>query len=182
MSAHRRNAVSLPLALCAAVALSMSSAALAAEQPHRFVLTAYPTAAGGRALLAGRYRQAVRQLRHRAGGSALDAAAVYANRCVAFSMTLQWRAARAACDAAVRDARRERFETPLWGDGPHTTGDERLAAAYADRGVMRWFSHDATGAQKDFARARALSPYSGFVRGNLTAMKFLDTEAHARGS
>ncbi len=183
MSLHRRNALALPLTLCAGAALAMMSAASAAEQPHRFVLTAYPSAAGGHALLTGRFQAAARQLRERAGGTALDVAAVYTNRCVAFSMTQQWHAARTACDAAVRDANRERFDTLLSADWPHTSGKVRLAAAYTDRGVMRWFSHDAAGAQRDFARARTLSPYSSFVRRNLTAMKFRDTtEVQPRGS
>ncbi len=182
MSPHRRDALASPMAMCAAVTLAMTCSAKAAEQPHRFVLTAYPTAAGGHALLAGRFQAAARQLLGRTGGPALDAAAVYTNRCVAFSMTRQWHAARRACDAAVRDASRERFDTPPWGDWSQISGDERLAAAYTDRGVMRWFSHDATGAQRDFARARALSPYSSFVRRNLTAMKVRDTEVQARGS
>ena len=182
MSPHRRNALALPLAPCAGAALAMPFSALAAEQPHRFVLTAYPTAAGGHALLTGRFQAAARQLRGGAGGRTLDAAALYTDRCVAFSMTRQWHAAQTACAAAVRDASRERFATALWADWPRTSGDERLAAAYTDRGVMRWFSHDAAGAQRDFARARAPSPYSSFVRRNLTAMKVRDTEVQARSS
>lgn len=112
MSPHRRNALRFSPALCAGVTLATAPAAFAGDQPHPFVLSAYPRAAGDRALLTGRYRTAAHQLRGRADGPALDAA----------------------------------------------------------------------GAQRDFARARALSPYSSFVRRNLTAMKFHDTTVHARGT
>ena len=182
MSPHTRNALVLPLALCAGLTLSMATPAFAAEQPHPFVLTAYPTVAGGHDLLAGRYPAALQQLRGRTNPAALDAAAVSANRCVALSMTSQWHAAQTACDTAVREASDARLDRPTWAVWSSVEGDKRLAAAYADRGVMRWLSHDHAGAQQDFARARTLSPDSGFVTRNLVALKFHGTEVHPRGS
>ncbi len=182
MSSRRRNVQALPLALCAGLTLSMATAAFAAEQPHPFVLTAYPTAIGGHALLAGRYPVALQQLRGHTSAAAFDAAAVSTNRCVALSMTAQWHAAQAACDTAVRAASRARLDSPAWTVGSGVDGDRRLAAAYTDRGVMRWLSHDHAGAQQDFARARTLAPDSGFVTRNLTALKFHGTEVHPRGS
>ena len=182
MESHRRNALVLPLALCAGLTLSMATAAFAAEQPHPFVLTAYPTAIGGHALLAGRYPAALQQLRAHTSPAAFDAAAVSTNRCVALSMSAQWPAAQAACDSAVREASQARLDSPAWTVGSGVDGDQRLAVAYADRGVMRWLSHDRAGAQQDFARARMLSPDSGFVTRNLSALKFHGTEVHPRGS
>lgn len=182
MSSHRHNAPMLPLALCAGLTLSMATAAFAAEQPHPFVLTAYPAAIGGHALLAGRYPAALQQLRGHTSPAALDAAAVSTNRCVALSMTAQWHAAQAACDSAVREASEARLDSPTWALGSSIDSDERLAAAYTDRGVMRWLSHDQAGAQQDFSRALTLSPGSGFVTRNLTALKFHGTEVHPRGS
>ncbi len=182
MSPHRRNTLVLPLALCAGLTLSMATTAFAAEQTHPFVLTAYPTAIGGHALLAGRYPTALQQLRGHESPAAFDAAAVSTNRCVALSMTAQWHAAQAACDTAVREASRARLDSPNWTVWSSVDSDERLAAAYADRGVLRWLSHDHSGAQQDFAKARTLSPDSGFVTRNLTALKFHGTEVHPRGS
>lgn len=181
MSPNRHNALAFPLALCAGLTLSMASA-FAAEQPHPFVLTAYPTAAGGPALLAGRYPAALQQLSAHESATAPDAAAVSANRCVAFSMTGRWHAAQAACTMAIREADQDRLDTPTGAVWSSASGDERLAVAYADRGVMRWLAHDHTGAQQDFAKARALSPDSSFVRGNLSALKSHGTEVQARGS
>ncbi len=182
MSSHRRNTLVLPLALYAGLTLSMATTTFAAEQPHPFVLTAYPTAAGGHDLLAGRYPAALQQLRGHTSPAALDAAAVSTNRCVALSMTAQWHAAQTACDTAVREASSARLDSPTWTVWTSRDGDKRLAAAYADRGVMRWLSHDHAGAQQDFSRARTLSPDSGFVTRNLTALKFQGTEVHPRGS
>jgi len=171
-----------PLALYAGLTLSMTANAFAAGHQHSFVLTAYPTAAGGQDLVTGRYRTAARQLRYGASGRGPNAAAVNTNRCVAYFMTQQWHAAQSACDTAVHDANRDRFDSPSWAGWSNTTGDARLAAAYTDRGVMRWLSDDEAGAEKDFAKARALSPYSNFVKRNLTAAKFHGTEVRARGS
>lgn len=179
MSPNRRNALALPLALCAGLTLSMTAAA--AEQPQPFVLTAYPTAEGGHELLAGRYPAALQQLRAQKNPTAPDAAAVSTNRCVALSMTAQWQAAQAACDTAVREADQDRFDTPTWAVWS-SSSEKRLAAAYADRGVMRWLSDDHSGAQRDFAKAQALSPQSSFVTRNLTALKSHGTEVHTPGS
>lgn len=182
MSRYRCNSRVIPLALYAGMTLSMTANAFAAGQPHPFVFTAYPKIAGGQDLVTGRYRTAARQLRYGASGHGANGAAINTNRCVAYFMTRQWHAAQSACDTAVRQARRDRFGSPSWADWSSTTGDERLAAAYTDRGVMRWLSHDKSGAQKDFAKARELSPYSNFVKRNLTAVKFHGTEVRARGS
>lgn len=86
-------------------------------------------------------------------------------------MTRQWLRAHPACDAAVRAADRSRVDLTPARVSTGADGDERLAAAYSDRTVMRWLSHDAAGARHDFARAKPLSPAASFVMHNTSALR-----------
>ncbi len=172
---------SLPLALCTAVTLAMSSVAFAGSHAAPFVLKVYASAPGGRDLLSGRYPIALHQL-HEYGTGALDPAAVNTNSCVAYAMTRQWRRARAACDAAVQTADAPHFQAAPWAESSGGSPNRRLAVAYSDRAVMRWFSNDRAGARADLAKAMTVSPGAGFVARNEAAMKLHTTEAHARGN
>lgn len=165
-SAHRCRA------LCAGVALvSLSGAALADEAP-RFIFTAYSDAAGGADVLAGRYRTALEELNAQSAATELDpAAAINTNRCVAYSMTLQWQEARAACDAAVHAAREQHGSLPSWMSWIGKSNEEYVALAYANRAVMDWLSSDDAAARRDLAEARRLLPRADFVAQNLAALK-----------
>jgi hypothetical protein len=159
-----------PRAFGAGFALSlMSGVALAGA--HQFVFTAYSDATGGADVIAGRYRTALEELQSQAGAMSFDAATINTNRCVAYSMTLQWQAARAACDAAIRAADAQRAVSPAWMSWASPSPDEYLAVAYANRAVMFWMSHDQAAAQRDLAKAQQLSPHADFVARNLTALK-----------
>lgn len=154
-NSHRANSHRCPRALGAGLALTLVSGAALAGGDHRFVFTAYTDAAGGTNLMDGRYRAALEDLRSHPGKVDLDPSETNTNRCVAYSMTLQWREARAACDAAVSAA----------------SDDERLALAYANRAVLQWLSNDEAAARQDMAKARALSPGADFVARNLAALE-----------
>jgi hypothetical protein len=56
----------------------------------------------------------------------------------------------------------------------HTSADDYLAVAYANRAVVNWLSNDEAAARADLARAQQLSPGADFIALNLVAL-----EAHA---
>jgi hypothetical protein len=158
-------------ALGAVLALTLVSGAALAAGAHRFVFMAYSDEAGGADVVAGRYRVALEKLKADPGAVDFDPWASNTNRCVAYSMTLQWQEARAACDAAVRAAEERRNSMPSWMSWNRGSFDDELALAYANRAVLHWLSHDEAGAQKDLANAQALSSQADFVARNVAALK-----------
>ena len=168
-NSRRANCAHNPLALGAAIALALFSGAALADGAQRFVFTAYSDASGGADVVAGRYQAALRELASHRDIMDLDPSAANTNRCVAFSMTLQWQQARAACDAAVHAAVEGRLTAQAsWLPSSNT---ESLAVAYANRAVVNWLSHDDAAASEDLAKARELSPSAAFVARNLAALK-----------
>ena len=168
---RRANSSLRPRALGAAVALVLASGAAIADGAHRFVFTAYSDSAGGDEIVAGRYRVALEELQSHPGNMDLDPSATNTNRCIAYSMTMRWREAHAACDAAVRAASERQNTVPTWLGWTRGSDDELLALAYANRAVMHWMSHDDGAARKDLTRALALSPRSDFVTRNVAALE-----------
>ncbi|MHB8812177.1 MAG: hypothetical protein ACYDAE_02840 [Steroidobacteraceae bacterium] len=167
---RRANSTQRLRAIGAGLALTLMSGAALADGAHRFVFTVYSDGPGGADVIAGRYRAALERVKSRSGNAELNSSATDTNRCVAYSMTLQWQEARAACDAAVRTAREQR-NTPPWSWAPLSDDDDYLAVAYANRAVMYWLSHDDSAAQRDIAKAQALSPSADFVALNIVAFK-----------
>jgi hypothetical protein len=147
-----------------------SGTALAAGA-HQFVFTAYSDAVGGVDVVAGRYRAALEELKVNRDIMDLDPSATNSNRCVAYSMTLQWQQARTACDAAVRTASERRLARAGQMSSVTLSEDDRVAIAYANRAVMHWLAHDAAAAREDLAKARQLSPQATFVARNVAALK-----------
>jgi hypothetical protein len=172
---HRPNRDRRSRILGTALALALASGAALAQGSHRFVFTAYTDVAGGAEVLAGRYHAALEELSGDAGSMALDPSAVDTNRCIAYSMTLQWQKGHAACDAAVRAASKERNLPSVWWRQSRGSDDDYLALAYANRAVLDWMSSDEAAARKDLAEAREIAPRSGFVAQNLAAL-----EAHSK--
>lgn len=175
MSSHSRNSrrpqsERRSRTLCAGLALAVASGAALAQGSHPFVFTAYADAAGGAEVIAGRYRAALDELGSDPGSMELDPSAANTNRCVAYSMTLQWQSAHAACDAAVSAARRQRNLPAAWWGQAHAFDDDYLALAYANRAVLEWMSGEEAAARKDLAAARQVAPQSDFVAQNLAAL------------
>jgi hypothetical protein len=172
MSSYSRNSRKPTQApgLGLAAALLLGSAADAADQPHSFVLTAYSNGAGGASLVSGEYGAAARELGEQPRSLSMDASTLSTNRCVAYSVTKQWDAARVACDAAVRDAQEDKANLPTWMSWARKRHNEYVALAYSNRAVLHWLSNDTTNAAKDLARAEALSPKADFVARNLSAL------------
>ncbi len=169
---RRANSLLSPRALGAVLALTLVSGAALADGEHRFVFTAYSNAAGGAEVIAGRYRAALEKLTsYSAASTQVDSSETDTNRCVAYSMTLQWQEARAACDAAVRAATQQRSISPAWWSSAPPPDDDYVALAYANRAVMYWVSQNEAAAQKDLAQAQELSPQADFVARNVAALK-----------
>lgn len=168
---HRANSDRRLRAFGAGLALTLASGAALAHGTHRFVFTAYSDAAGGAEVMAGRYRAALEELGSDAGSMALDPSALNTNRCIAYSMTLQWQQAHAACDAAVRAASQEANPPPSWWSPSHESDDDYLALTYANRAVLEWMSSDEGAARKDLAKAHEIAPQSDFVMQNLSALE-----------
>jgi tetratricopeptide (TPR) repeat protein len=166
-------------ALGAGLALTLLSGAALADGAHQFVFTAYSDAAGGTDVLAGRYGAAIAELKDYRGIADRDPSATNTNRCVAYSMTLQWQAARSACDAAVRTAGEQRDLPMAWWARSSGSGDDYLAVAYANRAVLHWMLNDGAAARKDLARAQELSPGADFVARNFAALKVHTVVAQA---
>ncbi len=168
-SGNSLRATYVPRALGAGLAFLLASAAAFAGDAQRFVFTAYSDAAGGADVVAGRYHAALAQLKSYPRMIDFDPAATNTNRCVAYSMTLQWRAARAACDAAVRAS-----QAPPLGSEHHLGGGD------AHRAGVVWLWAADVAADKDLARAQALSPRSQFVARNVAALRIHGAVALAR--
>jgi tetratricopeptide (TPR) repeat protein len=177
-NSRRANSARRTRAVGAGIALTLVSGAALADGAHQFVFTAYSDAAGGAEVLAGRYRIALEELESYRGAVDHDPAATETNLCVAYSMTLQWPKARAACDDAVRAAREQQRFPASWSWAP-PSHDDYVALAYANRAVMHWLVHDEAAARKDLARAQELSPQSDFVARNLAALKVHSVVAQA---
>jgi len=184
MSTYRRNicrtdSTSRPRAIVAGLALALASGAALADGAHRFVFSAYSDAPGGSEVVAGRYGAALEELKSQAGDIALDPLAANTNRCIAYSMTLRWQEAHAACNAAVSAASEQRLGVPAWLSGLRASDDRDLALAYANRAVLHWLSQDEPAAAEDLTRARELAPRADFVARNIAALNVHLTVARA---
>lgn len=169
---HRANSARRSRSLGVGLALTLASTGALADGAHRFVFTAYSDGTAGAEVVDGRYRTALEELRSHPGDVDLDPSATNTNRCVAYCMSLQWREAHAACDAAVQAAGGDRRTSrpSQWGWAA-SADNERLALAYANRAVMYWLLGEDSAARQDLAKAHELSPQADFVASNLTALK-----------
>ncbi len=148
--------------------LAGSVAAHAADQPNKFVMTAYTNGAGGESLVSGDYQSGLAQ----ALRSFADNDTTVTNKCVGYTMTAQLAAAQGVCDAAVKGAQRDLWHlaasaASLWEQRPL---QEALAIAYSNRAVLHWLANDASAAERDLADAVAIMPDADYVARNLSAL------------
>jgi len=147
-------------------ALLAGSVAHAADQPNKFVMTAFTNSAGGENIVNGRYQDAIEQTQ-RAGTFDTTTAS---NQCVAYTMSGQFAAAQPACDAAVYSAKqdvRRMSAGELWAK-PFLS--ESLAIAYENRAVLHWLSHDDAAAHSDLSKADEADPKAASVAQNVRAL------------
>jgi hypothetical protein len=170
MFMHRncgRQAQAVSLGILTAALVTMTAAA--AETAEPFVLVAYSNRAGGENLLTGDYGRAAQALHQHSVASLSDPQALDTNRCVAYAMNRQLPQARAACDAAVRDARSPDWTPLAWNAQARQQSATSAAMAYSNRAVLHWLDAQPRAAQEDLVRA--LAPDASFVLRNLTAMR-----------
>ncbi len=140
--------------------------AQAADQPNKFVMTAFTNAAGGENVVNGNYQAAIEQTKL---AESTDTA-VASNQCVAYTMSGQFSAARSACDTAIWSARddvRHIQATQLWDQQRR---EQNLAIAYSNRSVLDWLSHDNAAAHRDLSRAGTIAPGTAVVSQNVSAL------------
>ena len=171
-SSNRNNrATSSVLGLAAVVAsLLLGRPAQAGE--HSFVLTAYTNGRGGLALVNGDYASAGKALGKQPTLSTFDSTTNSNNRCVNFTVTKQWDAARIACDRAVKDAEREKSGLSSFESWARTLEDSNIAVALSNRAVLHWMTDESEAAAADLKRAEQLSPKSAFVQRNKSALEY----------
>ena len=159
----------LRLAILGAVqggALLAGSVAQAADQPNKFVMTAYVNGVGGENIVKGDYQAAIQQTQRAQSTDSITAS----NQCVAYTMSGQFSAAQAACDTAVWSARddvRQIQATELWDQQRR---QQNLAIAYSNRSVLDWLSHDNAAAHRDLSKAGSAAPGTGVVSQNRSAL------------
>jgi len=153
-----------------AAALLTGSVVHAADQPSKFVLTAYTNAPGGHSIVSGEYDTALGELKHPPMLSLDDAATVANNRCVAHAMLGEFATAMSACDAAIASARHDLRSLSVSEVFERRKYSDYLAVAYANRAVVDWLSKDAVSAASDLASAAELSPNADYVVRNITAL------------
>lgn len=147
-------------------ALLAGSAAQGADQPNKFVMTAFADAPGGENILAGNYQAALEQTQR----SDSTDTSVVSNQCVAYTMSGQFDAAQAACDMAVRSARADRQNigaTQMWDQQRLS---QALAITYANRSVLDWLSHNNAAAHRDLSKAGSAAPGTAVVSQNMSAL------------
>jgi hypothetical protein len=177
MSSYSRNSrkPTQALQLALAAALLVGSAAHAADEPRTFELTAFSNGTAGEALVSGNYNTAVTELS--AHTHSLDSESASTNRCVAYVVTHQVEAARAACNAAVREAQQAISSMPVSMSWARSDYRDYLALAYSNRAVLNWVANDTAAAQSDLKKAAAVAPKAAFVARNLTALQSHSTVA-----
>jgi hypothetical protein len=176
MSSYSRNSrkPTQALQLALAAALLVGSAAHAADEPRTFELTAFSNGTAGEAIVSGNYNTALSELTH---SHALDSDTASTNRCVAYVVTRQMEAARAACDAAVREAQQAITSMPVSMSWARSEYLDYLGVAYSNRAVFDWVANDTAAAQSDLKKAAKVAPKAAFVARNLTALQSHSTVA-----
>ncbi len=116
-----------------AASLLVASAAHADVEAGKLTLSGYIDAADGAQLIAGNYAAVIDQLApHTTTFNANDVAAS-TNLCVAYVATGKFGEAHAACDEAIKMARRDQFTRSLLERLDH---QDALSIAYANRAVL----------------------------------------------
>ncbi len=155
------------------VAAMCVAAALQAESPQSYVLTAYSDAVGGSQLLSGQYSAALVQIRDARDSPARRDLVKETNACVAYAMLRKLDEARAACDAAVTAATADRSHTGGVVSKSRLQENAAVAIAFSNRAIVHALSNEAVGSAEDLADANSLAPQSEAVVRNIAAFREL---------
>jgi hypothetical protein len=179
-SQQNRDRSSIAVRLAVAASLMFAGAAAQADQVARPLLTGYSDTVESDGLKPGEYKSMVAEVARYKDTPSVTPAAYATNECVTFIAARQMDAAKKACDAAVRNAKRERTQLSSWSVTSRKALNEQIAIAYANRAVMHYLADDPENAAQDLVRAENLSPSAGYVTQNLAAMSIKGTVAQAK--
>ena len=170
MFSHKRHTGTLALSALAATSI-LSAAAYASDVPApKMVLTAYVNGAGGESVMAGKYAEALAEIKKDRSSSSDAYTAKVTNQCVTYAVTKQIDQALGACDEALRTAKYERIAAQRFASGS-SIQNSYVAIAYTNRAVVHMMAKDPEAAKVDMARAQSLAPSAEFVSKNLLAMQ-----------
>jgi len=159
------------LAAIAATSIFAAVAANAADvTAPKLMLTAYINGAGGESVMAGKYDEALTEIKRDRSASSDTYTAKITNQCVTYAVMRQLPQALSACDEALRAAKYDRMSTLRYAPGS-LSQNSYVAIAYTNRAVVHMMSKDVEGAKSDLARAKSLAPDADFVSKNLLAME-----------
>jgi len=154
-----------------ALAIFSAVAANAADvTAPKLMLTAYINGAGGESVMAGKYDEALTEIKRDRAASSDAYTAKITNQCVTYTVMKQIPQAMSACDEALRAAKYDRLSALRFAPGS-AIQNSYVAIAYTNRAVVHMMAKDIEGAKSDLARAKSLAPDAEFVSKNLLAME-----------
>src|SRR5262245_25558487 len=159
------------LAAIAATSIFSAVAAHAADvTAPKLILTAYVNGTGGESVMAGKYDDALTEIKRDRAASSDRYTAKITNECVTYAVMRQLPQAKSAGDEALRAAKYDRMGALRFSAGS-ALQNSYLAIAYTNRAVVQMMAKDVEGAKSDLARAKSLAPEADFVSKNLLAME-----------
>ena len=160
------------LAMSALAATSILSAAAYASDvtAPKLTLTAFVNGAGGESVMAGKYDEALSEIKYDRTSGADAYTARVTNECVAYAAKKQITEALSACDKAVKAANYERMMAQRFSPGA-SFQTSYLAIAYTNRAIIHTLAKDLESAKSDMARAQSLAPSAEIVTQNMLAMQ-----------
>jgi hypothetical protein len=149
--------------VCTAFLASMLVASVSYADPGagKLTLSVFEDTPGSLNVLQGKYEDAIRQISKR--GVNYQAEYATTNLCVALIMNRQTEAAKAACNAAITQAK-----IGMPNNVFHATPAQKavLALAYSNRAVLSWLRQQPDSAGEDVRHAHDLAPNADFVAAN----------------
>jgi hypothetical protein len=145
----------------------LSALAHADPGSRKLTLSVYLDTPGAEKVLAGKYDEAIKQLRGHPINVQPNIVATSTNLCVALIMTQQWDAARSTCNDAVSEAK---FATGSYSIIGPSSNRVEVATALSNRSVLNWLQNRPGDAASDVRRAHALAPRKDFVSQNYMAL------------
>jgi hypothetical protein len=149
----------------------LSAAAFASDvTAPKLTLTAYTNGVGGENLMAGKYDDALAEIKKDHVASSYSYTAKINNQCVAYAAMKQIPQALSACDEALRAAKYERIAAQRFSALTRIE-NSYLAIAYTNRAIVHTLAKDSESAKADMAHAQALAPSAEIVTLNMLAMQ-----------
>lgn len=168
-SLNRHKGMLAKSATLLAVSSILSVAAVqAATVTSPMVLTAYVNGAGGEAILAGKYDQALTEIKNARTPTSVSYTAAMNNLCVVYAAKKQVKEAATTCSSALKLAKYDRITSQRYAPGS-ARENTYVAIAYANRAVAHLMANDQVSAKEDLSRAKSLAPSADFVSKNVLA-------------